>query len=203
MTTKTYKVHLTKPWQLLALVFSSIGLFFFTNFILQRFDLDLIGATLALLFSITYFFIVKKLIVLKTELRLSKNEIVLGDKSLKLEDISVYKTHKMRGAGLKLKMTNGKTFRLSSNDNFCNSDEFARFVYDFENEVIGKPGIRQVKSFGQTKFGLYFAISSTILAIVISFQVDDLEFSRLAMVLVALTTLWSGIEIKKTFANTK
>ncbi len=138
---------------------------------------------------------------------LGKNQILIGDKPVVFSDISKYKIHRMRGAGLKLRMKNGKIFRLSSNDNFCDSYEFIRFVNAFENKVINYPEIRKVKTFGETKFGLYFAISLTFLVgIAIIFKKingEDIEFVRLAIVLVVLTSMWSGIEIKKIFTSKK
>jgi hypothetical protein len=205
MTTETYIVNLTKPWQLLTLTISSIGLLFMTHFALKTFDLGLIGFFLSLLISVTFFFILKKRLIYKTELGLNKNQVSIGDKSFDLKDIVKYKTHRMKGAGLVLKLTNDRTYRLSSNDNFCDSHEFVKFLNDFENMVSDKSEIQKGMSFGETKFGFYFAICSTLFLITaIIFQTVTgkyLEFSGIAMMLVALTTLWSGIEIKKTFAN--
>ncbi len=207
MTPKTYKVNLTNPWKLLFLLFSSVGLFFLVLFILVKFDLEVLGVTLALICSITYYFLLKKRIPQKTEIGISNNEIVLVNRRIALSEISSYQIHRMRGAGLKLKMKDGKSIRLSSNNNFCDSEGFVQFVNDFEKRALEFPEISKVRSLAETRLGLYFAIATTILFIVglVYGMLFDKEFSysRFGLMLVALSTLWSGIEIKKVFASKK
>lgn len=205
MTTNIYKVNLTKPWQLLALGLSSIGVLALTFVVLQKLELGLMSLVIAVLISIFYFYILKKRIILKKEIGLSNNEILLSDQILKFEDISSYKIHRMRGAGLKLKLKDGKVYRLSSNGNFCKSDEFVRFVNDFESKVIDKPKIKKIKTFGETKFGFYFAICSTLSFIsVLIFKMvtgQNLELSKIGLILGSLSTLWSGINVRKILAT--
>lgn len=207
MPLKTYKVQLTKPWQLLTFMLSSIGIFFLANFIFQKLDLELFGVVLSLLVSVIYFFVLRKGLIHTNELYLGENEVFLGDISISFQNIVNYKTHGMKGAGLKLRMKDGKIIRLSSNDNFCNAGEFVRFVNDFERRVGRIPEITKVKSFGETNWGLYLAIFSTALLIVVIFlppyRGEHFEFSLIGMSLVSLTTLWSGIEIRKTLLNKK
>ena len=207
MTPRTYTVNLTDPWRLI-LFMSICGLVFFSPiFILRPFGLGLLGAILALPLSVSTFFLLKRMFVIETEIGLGKKYILLKGMKIYFNDLKSYKTHRMRGAGLRLKLNSGKTIRLSSNDNFCDSDEFVQFTYDFEERISNEPTVEKIKSFGQTKFGLYFAISSTILigtAIIIkTMNGEDLILSRLAGTLVVLTSIWSGIEIRKTFANKK
>jgi hypothetical protein len=201
MTPKSYIVNLTSPWRLLALLTSIIG-FFGLMLCTSQFILNgQIGGIIALTISIILFVVLKRKAVRQTTIGLNKRDIVLPNKSISFKDIEYYKTHRMRGAGLKLKLMNGETVHLSSNANFCNSSEFIRFVNDFENTVSEIPEIRKVYSFGETKFGLYFAIgTTTFLGVAIAYQLfteTEIIPTKIPMIIVALTAMWSGIEIKK------
>ncbi len=205
MEPKNYKVQLTKSWQLLGLMLSFIGIFVFSIFLSQKLDLGILGAVLSMLISVGYFFILKKRLIHTSVLRLCKNEIVIGGNPIYFKHILNYKAHRAKGAGLKLRMKDGKILWLSSNDNFCDAGEFVRFVNDFEIRVSRIPEIIKVKSFGETKWGLYLAVSSTALLTVVIFLLptrgEHFEFSIIGMLLVSLTTLWSGIEIRKRLLN--
>jgi hypothetical protein len=102
-------------------------------------------------------------------------------------------------------LRSGQTVRLSSNDNLCDSIGFVEFVIDFEERVNDWPEIRKVKSFGETKFGLWFAITSTVLlaaAVMWRFVIgSDIYTALLPTILVALLTFWSGIEIRKYYSK--
>jgi predicted membrane metal-binding protein len=207
MTPKNYNAQLTNPWRLLFLAISSVGIFIVAYLILKIFVPSLFGLISSILVAIVYFIFLKKRLIQKNKLGISKTQIFLKNEQIAFKDIEKYKIHRMRGAGLKIKIKKGKMIRLSSNDNFCDSDEFVRFVNDFENQVSEIPEIRKVKSFGESRFGLYFAITSTVLfvGVIIYKRIinEEFEYSNLGTMLVALSTMWSGIEIKKTFANKK
>ena len=201
MTPKSYIVNLTSPWRILALLTSTIGLFGLLLYPSQFILNGLIGAIIALTISIILFIVLKRKAVRQTTIGLNKRDIVLSTKSISFKDIEYYKTHRIRGAGLKLKLMNGETIHLSSNENFCDSSEFIRFVNDFETTVSEIPEIRKVNSFGETKFGLYFAIATTtFLGAGIAYQIfteTEIVPIKLSLIIVSLTTMWSGIEIKK------
>jgi hypothetical protein len=155
--------------------------------------------------AILLFYFMKNRAIRRSRLGLSKTEITLSSTTIDFKEIELYKTHRVRGAGLKIKLRSGQTVRLSSNDNLCDSIGFVEFVIDFEERVNDWPEIRKVKSFGETKFGLWFAITSTVLlaaAVMWRFVIgSDIYTALLPTILVALLTFWSGIEIRKYYSK--
>lgn len=207
-TGKKYNTKLTRPWELLLLMIASVGVFILTNYCFQLFNAGLAGYLIALIpAALFFYFVLRKYLVRKTEIRLSKSEIMIADRCVKLEDIQSYKYHRMRGAGLKMKLKNGKNLRLSSNEYFCDSSEFVRFIYDFQKRIQDYPNIMWKKTFFQTKTGYYIALVLSGLTIfTLLYQMifgTGVNLSRDILLLVGFSGMWSGIDRKEIFEKTK
>lgn len=201
MTTKIYKVNLTKTSHLLVLMLSAIGVFFLINSILQEFNFGLIGFVLAVTTSIVAFFIFKKRIITRATFKLNHNRFFVDDRFFDFDEVHYYKTHRMKGAGLTIKLKNGRKIRFSANDNFCNTEEFVAFVNEFEVIALEKWKITKKRTFGESKFGLFFAIISTLVLIYITIYKihygESFELSNIGLMILALSTVWSGTNINK------
>ncbi|ARN78743.1 hypothetical protein BST97_12480 [Nonlabens spongiae] len=132
---------------------------------------------------------------------LGKNKIEIDNKAFYYDDFTSYKTHRFSGVSLKLKLKSGKTLPLTCNDNFCDSLPLSKFVDDFEKRATDHPHIKKIKSFGERKIGLYISIVLTVLLFLsLGYQLiynEEMTLSSLfSLLLVSLTALWSGIEIK-------
>ena len=197
----TYSVELTKPEKILVLIISSLGFLFLSIFLFDWLQFGNVGIIVSIIIAIIYFILVRKLLIKKVLLVIDKNKIIIDNKSIYLENIVQYKAHKMGGAGIFFKLQNGESIKLSANDNFCSADGLTDFIKQFEKIVINQKGIQKVHSFGETKFGLFFSLSVTFLLILgIVYRLisgPNIQFSQLMLVVVALSILWSGIEIKK------
>ena len=109
----------------------------------------------------------------------------------------------MKGAGIKFKFKNGKTLRISSNDNFCNSEDFVSLCHNIDTKLLkfNNGEIERKKSFFESKKGYYYAIIMTILVVAITFYKlstdGKFNFTNIALILVTLTTIWSSVRYKR------
>lgn len=202
MTGKKYDVAVTESWKIF-LLFASVVLFFFSsNFLFQLLELSFWGTLISIALSVALYYLCKKLTIQNKVLFLSKNKIEIDHKAYFYDDLISYKTQRFSGVSLKLKSKGGKTFSITCNDNFCDSLPLSRFVDDFEKRATDHPHIKKIKSFGERKTGLYISIVLTVLlCLSLGYQLiyndEPILSSQSSLLLVSLTILWSGIEIKK------
>jgi formate hydrogenlyase subunit 3/multisubunit Na+/H+ antiporter MnhD subunit len=180
---------------------SALGIFFLINSVFQELNFRLIGVVIAITASIVAFFIFKKRIITRTTFKLNSDQFFVEDRFFDFKEVQYYKTHRMKGAGLTIKLKNGRKIRFSANDNFCNTEEFVAFVNEFEVIAMESWKIKKKRTFGETKFGLFFAIISTLVLIYITiYQMqygESFELSNIAMMILALSIVWSGTDINK------
>ena len=203
---KFENVEYTKSFELLFLLASTVAVFFGMIFLLNRImNFGLIKGILAIVIAGIYFIIIKKKFIVKiSDFELKSNQLEWNNKIIDFKNIEYYKIHWTKGAGIKFKLKNGKTFRLSSNDNFCDSEKFVSLcnAIDSELEKVNNKEIVRKQSFFETKQGYYFAITITVLIVfLITFKIltkDKINIQTIALILVSLVTIWSGVRwIKK------
>ena len=109
----------------------------------------------------------------------------------------------MKGAGIKFKLKNGKTLRISSNDNFCNSEQFVNLCHNIDSKLskYNNGQIERKKSFFESKQGYYFAVIMSVLFVIgtiyKSFIDEKFNFGNFALILVSLGIVWSGVKWKR------
>ena len=109
----------------------------------------------------------------------------------------------MKGAGIKFKLKNGKTLRLSSNDSFCNSEKFVRLCENLDSKLSNYNNNQIIRkyTFFESKQSYYFAVIITILIVIITifklFTNDDFNIGNIALMLVTLVIIWSGVKWKR------
>ena len=161
----------------------------------------------AIILSLISFFALKNSLIIRTRIELNDRQFLVEDKIIDFDDIEYYKIHRMKGAGLTIKLKNGKTHRLSSNENFSDSKEFVRFINDLEDDVFSRLEIRKKKTFGETKFGFFFALISTLIFLYMFIYKlkngGSFEITSFGLLIITMLTRWSGIDVNKTFANSK
>lgn len=202
---KFEKVKYTKPFELLFLMFSTITLFIGTIFILNRLiSIGYLKFILASSIAVIYFIIIKKYFIVKeTDFELTKNQLKWDNKSIEFENVEYYKIHWLKGAGIKFKLKNGKVVRLSSNENFCDSEKFVNLCHKINNNLrkFYDNKILRKNSFFETKNGYYFAIIMSFLVVLaIVFKVitkGELNIGNLGIILFSLGTIWSGVTWKR------
>ncbi|REG82252.1 hypothetical protein [Winogradskyella sediminis] len=202
---KFENVEYTKPFELLLLFALTILVFSGMIFLLNRIlDFGLIKGILALVVAGIYFYILKnKFIVKVSDFELTSNKLEWNKKSVDFKNLEYYKIHWMKGAGIKFKLKNGKTLRISSNDNFCNSEQFVNLCHNIDSKLLkyNNGQIIRKKSFFETKQGYYFAVVMTILFVIGTvyklFTDEKINIQNLAMILVSLGIIWSGVKWKR------
>jgi hypothetical protein len=169
---KFENVEYTRPFELLLLFALTILVFSGMIFLLNRIlDFGLIKGILALVVAGIFFYIFKnKFIVKVSDFELTLNKLEWNKKSVDFKNLEYYKIHWMLGAGIKFKLKNGKTLRISSNDNFCNSEQFVNLCHNIDSKLLkfNNGQIIRKKSFFETKQGYYFAVIMTILFVIVT-----------------------------------
>ena len=202
---KFEKVKYTKPFELFFLIVSTITLFIGTIFILNRLiSTGFLKFILALSIAVIYFLLIKIYFIVKeTDFELTENQLKWDNESIEFENIEYYKIHWLKGAGIKFKLKNGKVVRLSSNENFCDSEKFVNLCHTIDNNLrkFNDNKILRKNSFFETKNGYYFAIIMSFLVVLaIVFKVitkGELNIGNLGIILFSLGTIWSGVTWKR------
>jgi hypothetical protein len=202
---KYQNVEYTSPFELLFLLVSTVAVFSAIVFVLNRIvSFGLLKGTLAFVFAGIYFYILKRKFIVKvSDFELKSNQLKWDNKNIDFKDIECYKIHWMKGAGIKFKFKNGKTLRISSNDNFCNSEQFVNLCQDIDSKLLkyNNGQIERKKSFFESKQGYYFAVIISTLfvvgAIYKSFSDEKINIGNLALILVSLGIVWSGVKWKR------
>ncbi len=202
---KYENVEYTNPFELLFLLGSTVAVFFGIIFVLNRImNFGLLKGILAILLAGVYFMILKKrFIVKKSDFELKSNQLEWDNKNVDFKDLEYYKIHWMKGAGIKFKLKNGKTLRISSNDNFCNSEQFVYLCHNIDSKLskYNNGQIERKKSFFESKQGYYFAVIISVLfgigTIYKSFTDEKFNFGNFALILVSLGIVWSGVKWKR------
>ena len=202
---KFEKVKYTKPFELFFLIVSTITLFIGTIFILNRLiSTGFLKFILALSIAVIYFLLIKIYFIVKeTDFELPENQLKWDNESIEFENIEYYKIHWLKGAGIKFKLKNGKVVRLSSNENFCDSEKFVNLCHKIDNNLrkFNDNKILRKNSFFETKNGYYIAIIMSFLVVLaIVFKIitkGELNIGNLGIILFSLGTIWSGVTWKR------
>jgi len=202
---KFENVEYTKPFELLFLFASTLLVFSGMIFLLNRIlDFGLIKGILALVIAGIFFYIFKKKFIVKvSDFELTSNKLEWNNKSVDFKNLEYYKIHWMKGAGIKFKFKNGKTLRISSNDNFCNSEMFVNLCHNIDSKLskYNNGQIERKKSFFESKQGYYFAVIMSVLFVIgtiyKSFTDEKFNFGNFALILVSLGIVWSGVKWKR------
>ncbi len=132
-------------------------------------NFGLIKGILALVIAKIFFYIFKKKFIVKvSDFELTSNKLEWNNKSVDFKNLEYYKIHWMKGAGIKFKLKNGKTLRISSNDSFCNSEQFVNLCHNIDSKLLNYNNgqIERKKSFFESKEGYYFAVIISILFVI-------------------------------------
>jgi hypothetical protein len=202
---KYENVEYARPFELLLLFALTILVFSGMIFLLNRIlDFGLIKGILALVVAGIFFYIFKnKFIVKVSDFELTLNKLEWNKKSVDFKNLEYYKIHWMLGAGIKFKLKNGKTLRISSNDNFCNSEQFVNLCHNIDSKLLkfNNGQIIRKKSFFETKQGYYYAVIMTILFVIGTvyklFTDEKINIQNFALILVSLRIIWSGVKWKR------
>jgi hypothetical protein len=202
---KFENVEYARPFELLLLFALTILVFSGMIFLLNRIlDFGLIKGILALVVAGIFFYIFKnKFIVKVSDFELTLNKLEWNKKSVDFKNLEYYKIHWMLGAGIKFKLKNGKTLRISSNDNFCNSEQFVNLCHNIDSKLLkfNNGQIIRKKSFFETKQGYYYAVIMTILFVIGTvyklFTDEKINIQNFALILVSLRIIWSGVKWKR------
>ena len=202
---KYENVEYTNPFELLFLMGSTVAVFFGIIFVLNRImSFGILKGILAIVLAGIYFYFLKKKFIVKfSDFELTSNKLEWNNKIVDFKNLEYYKIHWMKGAGIKFKLKNGKTIRISSNDNFCNSEQFVNLCHNIDSKLLNynKGQIIRKKSFFETKQGYYFAVIMTVLFVIViaykSFTDEKINIQNFAMILVSLGIIWSGVKWKR------
>ena len=202
---KFKNVEYTKPFELLFLFASTLLVFSGMIFLLNRImNFGLIKGILALVIAGIFFYIFKKKFIVKvSDFELTSNKLEWNNKSVDFKNLEYYKIHWMKGAGIKFKLKNGKTLRISSNDNFCDSEPFVNLCHNIDSKLLNfnNGQIIRKKSFFESKQGFYFAVILSVLFVIgtiyKSFTDEKFNFGNIALILVSLGIIWSGVKWKR------
>lgn len=202
---KFEKVEYTNQIELLLLLVSTVALFSGTIFVLNRIiSFGLIKGVLAFFVAGIYFIIIKKKwIVKKSDFILTSNRLDWNNESLDFNNLVYYKIHWIKGAGIKFKLKNGNSIRISSNDHFCNSEKFVNLCREIDSKLLKYNNglVVRKKSYFETKQGYYFAILLTILFFIGTiyklFTDEKFSFGDIVLILASLGIVWSGVRWKR------
>ena len=167
-------------------------------------NFGLIKGILALVIAKIFFYIFKKKFIVKvSDFELTSNKLEWNNKSVDFKNLEYYKIHWMKGAGIKFKLKNGKTLRISSNDSFCNSEQFVNLCHNIDSKLLNYNNgqIERKKSFFESKEGYYFAVIISILFVIgtiyKSLTDEKFNFINIALILVSLGIAWNGVKWKR------
>lgn len=202
---KYENVEYTNPFELLFLIGSTVAVFSGIIFVLNRImSFELLKGVLAIVFAGIYFKVLKNRLIVKTsDFELKSNQLEWENKKVDFKDLEYYKIHWMKGAGIKFKFKNGKTLRINSNDNFCDSEQFVNLCKNIDSKLLkyNNGQIERKKSFFESKQGYYFAVVMSILfvfgTIYKSVTDEKFNFENFALILVSLGIIWSGVKWKR------
>ncbi|MET2985640.1 hypothetical protein [Aureibaculum conchae] len=202
---KFENVEYTKPFELLLLFTSTLLVFSGMLFLLNRImDFGLIKGILALVIAGLFFYIFKKKFIVKiSDFELTSNRLEWNNKSVDFKNLEYYKIHWMKGAGIKFKLKNGKKLRISSNDNFCNSEQFVSLCQNIDSKLLtyNNGQIIRKKSFFESKQGYYFTVIMSVLFIIgtifKSITDEKFNFGNITLIFVSLAIVWSGVKWKR------
>ena len=203
---RKYKnVEYTNPFELLFLLGSTLAIFSAIIIVLNRvMSFGLIKGILAFVLAGIYFYILKKKFIVKiSDFELKSNQLEWDNKNVNFNDLEYYKIHWIKGAGIKFKFKNGNTLRISSNDNFCNSEQFVNLCQNIDSKLLkyNKGQIERKRSFFESKQGYYFAVIISILCVIgtiyKSLTDKKINIENFALILVSLGIIWSGVKWKR------
>jgi hypothetical protein len=203
---RKYKnVEYTNPFELLFLLGSTVAVFSGIIFVLNRImSFGLAKGILAFVLAGIYFYILKKKFIVKiSDFELKSNQLEWDNKNVDFNDLEYYKIHWMKGAGIKFKFKNGKTLRISSNDNFCDSEQFVNLCQNIDSKLLNYNNgqIERKKSFFESKQGYYFAVIMSMLFVIgtiyKSLTDEKINIGNFALILVSLGIIWSGVKWKR------
>ena len=159
---------------------------------------------LAFVLAGIYFYILKKkFIVIISDFELKSNQLEWDNKNVNFNDLEYYKIHWIKGAGIKFKFKNGKTLQISSNDNFCDSEQFVNLCQNIDSKLLNYNNgqIERKKSFFESKQGYYFAVIMSMLFVIgtiyKSLTDKKINIGNFALILVSLGIIWSGVKWKR------
>jgi hypothetical protein len=196
-------VENTKPFVILMFLLALILIFCISIKLQLFFFTKIISILSSIIITVVSFFLLKKRVVNVSSFVLYNDKIKCNNVLINFDEIKSFKTHFMKGAGLKLNLKNGDTIRFSSNDNFCNSDKFVDFCLKLNKKLSKfKDGvIIKKKPFVETKIWYYFLISMTILVVGIFIHSiitgKKLRTGTLGLMIAGLATLWSSYKVSK------
>lgn len=138
----------------------------------------------------------------KLNFKIFENKFSYDENDIIFNEIESYKVEYMRGATLNLKLKSGKKINFSSNDNFCNAENFIFFCKSLDKRLKNYEGsIIRKKSFLETKFGLYFVYLLTfafLLIILMSiFTEKKINIATLGLIIISISALWGAILERK------
>ena len=203
---RKYKnVEYTNPFELLFLLGSTLAIFSAIIIVLNRvMSFGLIKGILAFVLAGIYFYILKKKFIVKiSDFELKSNQLEWDNKNVNFNDLEYYKIHWIKGAGIKFKFKNGKTLRISSNDNFCNSEQFVNLCQNIDSKLLkyNKGQIERKRSFFESKQGYYFAVIISILCVIgtiyKSLTDKKINIENFTLILVSLGIIWNGVKWKR------
>ena len=203
---RKYKnVEYTNPFELLFLLGSTLAIFSAIIIVLNRvMSFGLIKGILAFVLAGIYFYILKKKFIVKiSDFELKSNQLEWDNKNVNFNDLEYYKIHWIKGAGIKFKFKNGNTLRISSNDNFCNSEQFVNLCQNIDSKLLkyNKGQIERKRSFFESKQGYYFAVIMSIFCVIgtiyKSLTDKKINIENFALILVSLGIIWSGVKWKR------
>jgi hypothetical protein len=202
---KFKNVEHTNTFELVFLFASTIAVFAGMIFALNTMKVfGPLKAIIAIIIAALYFIIFKKNFIVKvSSFELTSNKLNWNHKSVDFNNIIYYRIHWMKGAGIKFKLKNGKTVRISSNDNFCNSKKFVHLSREIDAKLLrfNNKQILKKKSFFETKKVYYFAIVMSVLFVTGTiyklFTGDTFNTGNAASILICLGIIWSGVRWKR------
>ncbi|NMM50658.1 hypothetical protein [Marinigracilibium pacificum] len=196
-------VEYSKPIELFGLLISTFILFFL---LLRAFSIFLSDSIFSLIISLSgsiiFYILLKKRIIKKADFLVSNKSLKWNNNEIEYSKILWYRINWMKGASIKLKLVDGSVFRLSANSTFINSEDFIKLAQHLDKKLItyGDEKIIRKNSFGESKSGFIIMISLTIILIGLTiFKItNDKEFniSNIGLIIISLSTLWSGIKLK-------
>ena len=138
----------------------------------------------------------------KVNFKIFENKFSYDDGEIIFDEIKSYKVEYIQGATLNLKLKSGKIINLSSNDNFCNAENFKNFCKSLDKRLKNYEGsIVRKKSFLETKYALYFVYLMTFVFLLIIltsiFTEKKIKIATLGLIIMSLATLWGAILERK------
>lgn len=144
-----------------------------------------------------------------SDFRIDDEKIDFGNRIVKFEDILHYRTEFINGAVLNIKLKSGKRINLSSNNHICKTSIFENFCKSLERRInaLENLNIERKRSAYESKVYFYFTVVFTIIAIsAILFSIfsgKKMKFQTLGLILLGLSTMWTGILNRKIINSKK